>query len=59
MSKHLAPHNILVRESLGTLLCWRLGDDSIYGLCDLVCGSIAKRYEKIVAERAAFTATVS
>jgi Ca2+-binding RTX toxin-like protein len=35
------------------------GDDAIYGLCDLVCGNIERRYEKIAAERAAFTSTVS
>lgn len=46
VSRHLAPHNIVVRESLGTLLCWRLGDESIYGLSDRVCGSMDKQYGK-------------
>ena len=62
VSRHLAQmaqHSMVVRESRGTSVYYRIGDESIYGLCDLVCGSIAKRYEKIVAERAAFTATVS
>lgn len=56
---HMAKHSIVVRESRGTSVYYRMADDSIYGLCDLVCGSIAKRYEKMAAERAAFTATIS
>lgn len=56
---HMAKHSIVVRESRGTSAYYRIADESIYGLCDLVCGSIDKRYEKIVAERAAFTSTVS
>lgn len=56
---HMAKHSIVARESRGTSVYYRMADESIYGLCDLVCGSIAKRYEKIVAERAAFTATVN
>jgi len=56
---HMAKHNIVTRDSRGTSVYYRMADESIYGLCDLVCGSIAKRYEKLVAERAAFTATVS
>ena len=61
VSRHLAQlaqHNIVVRESRGTSVYYRISDESIYGLCDLVCGNIARRYEKTAAERAAFTATV-
>ena len=62
VSRHLAlmaKHSMVVRESRGTSVYYRIGDDAIYGLCDLVCGNIERRYEKIAAERAAFTSTVS
>jgi DNA-binding transcriptional ArsR family regulator len=56
---HMAQHNIVARDSRGTSAFYRIADESIYGLCDLVCGSIARRYEKISADKAAFTATFS
>jgi DNA-binding transcriptional ArsR family regulator len=59
VSRHLAQlaqHSIVARESRGTSVYYRISDESIYGLCDLVCGNIARRYEKKAAERAVFTA---
>ena len=53
VSRHLtqlAQHNIVARESRGTSVYYRINDPSIYALCDLVCGNIARRYEKKAAE---------
>jgi DNA-binding transcriptional ArsR family regulator len=57
VSRHLsllAERGIVTRESRGTSVWYRIADDSIYALCDLVCGSIARGYEQDARERAAF-----
>jgi DNA-binding transcriptional ArsR family regulator len=62
VSRHLAQmaqHGIVVRESRGTSVYYRMGDSSIDALCDLVCGNIARRYEKSAADRALFVSTVA
>jgi DNA-binding transcriptional ArsR family regulator len=46
VSRHLAllaKHGLIARESRGTNAYYRIADPSIYQLCDLVCGSIARR----------------
>jgi DNA-binding transcriptional ArsR family regulator len=62
VSRHLAlltAHGLVVRESRGTSVYYRMADDSVYALCDLVCGNIARRLERAAAERAAFTNTAT
>jgi DNA-binding transcriptional ArsR family regulator len=57
VSRHLsllAERGIVARESRGTSVWYRIADPSIFELCDLVCGSIARGYEQSARERAAF-----
>ncbi len=57
VSRHLsllAERGMVVREGRGTSVWYRIADRSIYELCDLVCGSIARGYEQSAKERAAF-----
>ncbi|HEY1392532.1 MAG TPA: metalloregulator ArsR/SmtB family transcription factor [Methylibium sp.] len=58
VSRHLAllvQHGLLERESRGTAVYYRISDASVYELCDLVCGSIARRLEQAASGRQAFT----
>jgi DNA-binding transcriptional ArsR family regulator len=62
VSRHLAQlttHGLVAREGRGTSVYYRIADDSVYALCDLVCGNIARRLERAAAERAAFTVGVA
>jgi hypothetical protein len=34
---------------------YQIADPSIYALCDLVCGNIAKRLDRLAQDRAAFS----
>jgi DNA-binding transcriptional ArsR family regulator len=57
VSRHLAlltRHGMVVRESRGTSVYYRIADESIYALCELVCGSIARKFEQAALDRAAF-----
>jgi hypothetical protein len=44
----------VARENRGTSVYYRIADESVYALCDLVCGSIARRYEQTERERQPF-----
>jgi len=58
VSRHLAlmtQQGLLERESRGTSAYYRIADPSIFALCDLVCGNIARQMEKSAGRRAAFT----
>ncbi len=60
VSRHLSlltQHGFLVRESRGNSAFYRIADESVYALCDLVCGNIARQFERTAQERAAFVAT--
>ncbi len=60
VSRHLAllaDRGMVARESRGTSVWYRIADPSIFELCDLVCGSIARGYEQAARERAAFVRT--
>jgi DNA-binding transcriptional ArsR family regulator len=49
VSRHLstlAKHGLVARESRGTAVYYRIADESIYALCDLVCGNVAKQLEQ-------------
>ena len=57
ISRHLAmltKHGFLVRENRGTSVYYRTADESVYALCDLVCGNIACQYERAADHRRAF-----
>lgn len=48
VSRHLstlAKHGLVARESRGTSVYYKIADPSIYALCDLVCGNVAKQLE--------------
>jgi DNA-binding transcriptional ArsR family regulator len=57
ISRHLAlltRHGLVQREARGNSAYYRVADNSVYQLCDLVCGSIARQFERTAQERAAF-----
>ena len=58
VSRHLAllsSHGLVARESRGTSVYYRIADPSVYQLCDLVCGNLARQYERAASHRALFT----
>ena len=60
VSRHLAmltQRGLVVRESRGTSAYYRIADESVYALCDLVCGNIARQLERTAQERDAFVRT--
>ncbi|MCE1191560.1 MAG: metalloregulator ArsR/SmtB family transcription factor [Acidovorax sp.] len=57
ISRHLSlmtKNGLVSREGRGTSVYYRLTDESVDALCDLVCGNIARRLERDAAARAAF-----
>jgi len=57
ISRHmsmLSQHGMVARESRGTSVYYRIADESIYALCDLVCGNIARQHERTTKQRLAF-----
>lgn len=57
VSRHLAlltRHGLVARESRGTAAYYRIADPSVYELCDLVCGSVARQFESSARMQAAF-----
>ena len=62
VSRHLAmltQQGMVARESRGTSVYYRIADERIYALCDLVCGNIARRFEQAARERKAFVRTAA
>lgn len=48
VSRHLAVlarQGVVKREARGTAVYYRIGDESVFALCDLVCGNIARKLE--------------
>jgi DNA-binding transcriptional ArsR family regulator len=48
VSRHLstlAKHGLVAREARGTSVYYRIADPTIYALCDLVCGNVARQLE--------------
>ena len=59
ISRHLAlltRHGLVARESRGNSAYYRIADTAVYELCDLVCGNIARQFERTASKRAAFVA---
>jgi DNA-binding transcriptional ArsR family regulator len=57
ISRHLTlltKHGLVARESRGTSVYYRIADESIYALCDLVCGNISRQMERTTKKRQAF-----
>src|SRR5450631_821234 len=57
VSRHLAlltRHGLVARESRGTSVYYRIADESVYALCDLVCDGIARRLDDKVKARTLF-----
>ncbi|MEI6734929.1 MAG: metalloregulator ArsR/SmtB family transcription factor [Comamonadaceae bacterium] len=57
ISRHLTlltKHGLVARESRGTSVYYRIADESIYALCDLVCGNISRQMERTAKKRQAF-----
>ncbi len=57
ISRHLAlltQHGLVARESRGNSAIYTIADPSVYALCDLVCGNIARQFERLAADRAVF-----
>jgi DNA-binding transcriptional ArsR family regulator len=57
VSRHMAlltSHGLVSRESRGTSVYYRMADPSVYQLCDLVCGNLARQFERAATERAVF-----
>jgi DNA-binding transcriptional ArsR family regulator len=62
VSRHLAllmQHGLVRRESRGSSVFYRIADESVYALCDLVCGAVARRLERSAQESAAFVQTAT
>lgn len=60
VSRHMAlltNQGLVSREARGNSVYYRIADESVYALCDLVCGQIARQHEKTARERAAFRVT--
>jgi DNA-binding transcriptional ArsR family regulator len=60
VSRHLTlltKHGLVAREGRGNAVYYRIADESIYALCDLVCGNIARQFERTARERDAFVRT--
>ena len=59
VSRHLAQmaqHGLVARANQGNSVLYRIVDPTVHELCDLVCGSIARRLDQQAGERAAFQA---
>ena len=57
ISRHLAlltQHGLVRRESRGNSAFYSIADEAVYALCDLVCGNIARQFERTAQGRAAF-----
>ena len=57
VSRHLAQmaqYGLVARDSRGNAVYYRIADESVYALCDLVCGSIARELESSADEGRSF-----
>lgn len=57
VSRHLAlltQRGLVRREGRGNSVFYSIADESVYALCNLVCGNIARQLERTAPGRAAF-----
>lgn len=57
VSRHLAmltKQGLVLRESRGTSVYYKIADPSVYALCDLVCGNISRQIERTAQHRKVF-----
>ncbi|MDO9073028.1 MAG: metalloregulator ArsR/SmtB family transcription factor [Rubrivivax sp.] len=62
VSRHLSlltQHGLVRRESRGNSAYYSIADDSVYALCDLVCGTLARQFERQMQAGTAFVAPVA
>lgn len=62
ISRHLsllAQHGFVTRQMRGNSAIFSIADPSIYLLCDLVCGNIARQLQEQASRHAAFNAAVA
>ena len=60
ISRHLAilsKHGLVAKDSRGTSVFYRIADESIYTLCDVVCGSLLKQLEDKARSQKEFAQT--
>lgn len=58
-SRHLAQmtqYGLVAREHRGNSVHYSIADPTVHELCDLVCGSLARRFDETASARAAFSA---
>ncbi len=59
VSRHLAQmaqRGLVARSQVGNSVHYRIADPAVHELCDLVCNSIAQRFDQTANARAAFRA---
>jgi DNA-binding transcriptional ArsR family regulator len=57
ISRHLSllmQRGLVSREGRGTAVYYRIADESVYALCDLVCGNIARQLDRSAQDRKVF-----
>lgn len=57
VSRHLATltkQGFVAREARGTSVYYRIADESVYSLCDLVCGNIGRQVKRRARENEVF-----
>ena len=62
VSRHLSfltQQGLVQREGRGTAVYYSIADPSIYALCDIVCGNIARQHERSAAEGRVFAASAA
>lgn len=62
ISRHLSvlmQQGLVARESRGAAVYCSIADESVYALCDLVCGSIGRQMERAAAQGNTFLKTRS
>jgi DNA-binding transcriptional ArsR family regulator len=62
VSRHLAflmQQGLVRREARGTSVYYSIADASVYALCDLVCGSIARQHVRSVQDGRVFTSGIA
>lgn len=62
ISRHLSfltQQGLVQRESRGTAVYYSIADSSVYALCDLVCGNIARQHERLAQDSRVFAASAA